>query len=129
MDITRSQGNMMWTNVTHHIHVTFLTLLIPLYNVFIIKNWSRTIIFSQHVETKKSYHDFFIFSIDFFVFEFFSIKRLKLFITSVHVYALYLCNTSMYIYTIYILTYTKICTQDFMEMHKSFNKQNISKLQ
>jgi hypothetical protein len=65
MDITRSQGNMMWTNVTHHIHVTFLTLLISFLMFLIIKNWSQTIIFSQHVEMKKSCHDFFNFLICF----------------------------------------------------------------
>jgi len=58
----------------------------------------------------------------------FSIKHLKLFITTLHVCVLYLCDTSMYIYTIYILTYTKICNQDLMEMYKSFNHQNITSM-
>jgi hypothetical protein len=105
MNITRSQGNLMWTNVTHHIHVTFLTLLIPFFNAFYNKELVAD-------------HNFSMFD--------FSIKHLKLFITTVHVCVLYLCDTSMYIYTIYILTYTKICTQDLMEMYKSFNDQNIS---
>ncbi len=96
--------------------------------LFIIKNWSRTIIFSQHVETKKLCHDLFFSLIDFSMFDF-SIKRFKLFITTLHVCVLYLCDTSMYIYTIYILTYTKICTEDLMEMYKSFQDQNISQLQ